>query len=165
MYVKEFCKLESKYEPSVYPFKLWNWHGNATDDRYCTWLLFWEQLWGRSMRWWGKESQAQRAKHAPAINHRPCSTLVFGDVSGHLSSTPFDTAASIFRPMRTLTRHELLSGQPHGNHAQIVHGGGPGCGICHGHVEPGCVHRYTPQTIGGCRKNRWLTVNRQGCLF
>ena len=58
---------------------------------------------------------------------------------------------------RRLTRHKLLSRQPHRNHAQIIHGGGPGCGICHGHAELGCIYRYTPQTIGGCREKQTMT--------
>lgn len=75
-----------------------------------------------------------------------------GEITQHLSPARSGTAARVFRPRRKLTRHKLLSGQPHGHHAQIIHGGGPGCGICHGHVELGGVYCYTPQTIGGCRE-------------
>lgn len=64
-----------------------------------------------------------------------------------------------------LTRHKLLSRQPHGNHAQVIHGGGPGCGIGHGHVELGCVYRYTPQTISCCGEKQTVTSSQQARVF
>lgn len=67
--------------------------------------------------------------------------------SGHVEGLPWNTCHppclaiphSIFETRRKLTRHELLARQPHGNHAQVIHSRGPGCGIGDGHVELGSV--------------------------
>lgn len=91
-------------------------------------------------------------------------TCVWRDYWAPVTSTLWHCC---FKPRRELTRHKLLSRQPHGNHAQVIHGGGPGCGICHGHVELGCVYRYTPQTIRGCRKkinNDWESIGKGICF-
>lgn len=67
--------------------------------------------------------------------------------SGHVEGLPWNTCPpqclaiprSIFETRRKLTRHELLARQPHGNHAQVIHSCGPGCGIGDRHVELGRV--------------------------
>lgn len=163
-FINEFGKLECICQPFYLPINAAlrkETMYSSSSKSSC----FWESWSSKRARWRGKGSLVRPAKTAQSqiqghVKHPQCRDY------RHLSPTPAGTAASIFETRKKLTRHKLLSRQPHGNHAQVVHGCGPGCGICHGHVELGCIYRYTPQTIGCCEKNKLhLRVHRQGLCF
>lgn len=140
---ENFANWKTDINSSTYPQQLRTWYCNACEGDLPHVAVSetrdeaedWGEVASKRM------PSPQPARHAPVINARPGSTLVRAQITRRLSPTPFGVAASIFQPGRKLTRYKLLSRQPHGNHAQVIHGGGPSGGVCHRHAELGRVYR------------------------
>lgn len=164
-YVKEFYKWEANISSPIYQVKIWDTDVATLQMADAACGSFWGQLLGRGARWW-EESQAQAAKHAPVINHRSCSTLACGEITGRLLPTPFGTAQASSNPGESLPDTSCCPGNPTGTMPKLFMAVAQAVGSVTDMLSWVVSIVMLPKPSAAVEKNKlWLRVNRQGCLF